>query len=526
MKRTVLKWGVALAACASVFYFGACGETEFDGREDTVLTLDAPRVTAKAYPGRNIVSWEPVTGAQGYVVYVYEAGLYKDYRSVSGSTSCIADFSSNLVNNTEYTYYVEATSDSNPARAAREVVVQNSRGSASVKAIVPPVGTKSLDLAAYENGYDGKTVKTLDTTKDEYALTKDRVKLELDAKSGQFYVDFPMKAYLKYTVKYYKTSIDHVLPTEGGKKTWSTKSNNVTGHNFFNIEDGGTYEVAIVAESYNKDVYPTSEEIVVGKFEVKKLELDTTIVNVRASYLYNSLNDKTIRVKFNQLKKTDGSIVPASWYKVYRRVEGEYEATLVAATINSNSESDGYNDGRYHREDEEYYLDDIVPDVTVRYVYTVVVTDGEAYASSLSSYKTLPVDVKTNKNISVWSVEGSQAKELNRDGLPVPVGNAVEWEISHTNVARSAIKAYVLVKNDDRYIDYGYLNSEIETKGKNVTDSITTKEGYPRTYFLKTSNLTTSTSSEWKEAYLLVVVNESGKDEYRIVGNTGFWTNF
>ena len=264
-----------------------------------------------------------------------------------------------------------------------------------------------------------------------------------------------------------------------------------------------------VVKSTNTSAYPASDEIVVGKVELKKLNnLSSTYVGIDADYLYNSLTNKTVRVKFNQLKKADGSTVPADWYKVYRRVTGEYEATLVTATINSNSENFGY---------WTYYLDDTVPDVTVQYEYTVVVTNGEAYASLNGNTWTVPV--KHNYNSPWLWIYGSPSwdKDYNL------VYNSVDWEIQHNNVAKSAITAYVLVEDDDRRIDYGYLNSEIEAKGKNVTNLITTKEGYSDTYFLTTANLTDSTSTEVMTAYLLVVVKESGKDEYREVRPATFY---
>ncbi|MBD5432822.1 MAG: hypothetical protein HDR35_00750, partial [Treponema sp.] len=148
--------GGGITACIIAIGLAACSNPEFDGRTDTVISLETPSVTAKAYPGVNFVSWKPVTGASGYDVTVYEEGTYKGRKSLS--TYSFPD--TDLVNGKTYTYSVEAISTTNPG-TMREVYATNSRGEASVKAIVPPAGTKSLELPAYEGGYDGTNTKTV-----------------------------------------------------------------------------------------------------------------------------------------------------------------------------------------------------------------------------------------------------------------------------------------------------------------------------------------------------------------------------
>lgn len=67
MKRTLVRRGAIAVACAAVFLFGSCDEpAEYDARTDTVLSPETPSVNAQAYPGVNLVSWKPVTGAGCY----------------------------------------------------------------------------------------------------------------------------------------------------------------------------------------------------------------------------------------------------------------------------------------------------------------------------------------------------------------------------------------------------------------------------------------------------------------------------
>ncbi|MDE5797573.1 MAG: hypothetical protein K2H73_00885, partial [Treponemataceae bacterium] len=170
MKRTLLRQGAIVAACAAVFVFAACSDApEFDARTDTVYSLETPSVTAKAYPGVNFVSWKPVTGANGYKVTVYEEGIVKtdSPKDSNGNTVDVSKLTNvtfisdtNLTNGKTYTYSVEAVSATNPG-TTRAVYATNSRGEASVRAIVPPAGTRPLDLPAYEGGYDGTNKKTV-----------------------------------------------------------------------------------------------------------------------------------------------------------------------------------------------------------------------------------------------------------------------------------------------------------------------------------------------------------------------------
>ena len=146
MKKTIFKLlGTGLIA-VSIFGFVSCGDsTEFDAKSDTIYSLDAPRVTAKAYPGVNYISWEPVTSAQGYKIYRVQDGDSSVLRNVASDVTCYADIASSdhiLADGKEYKYIVEAVSDTDPA--SREVYVKNSQGSASVKAIVPAAGSPAI----------------------------------------------------------------------------------------------------------------------------------------------------------------------------------------------------------------------------------------------------------------------------------------------------------------------------------------------------------------------------------------------
>ena len=57
MKKCFLK-ATGLLTIASALLLASCsdGSSDYDGRVDTVINLKTPSVTAKAYPGVNLVS--------------------------------------------------------------------------------------------------------------------------------------------------------------------------------------------------------------------------------------------------------------------------------------------------------------------------------------------------------------------------------------------------------------------------------------------------------------------------------------
>ncbi|MBD5434938.1 MAG: hypothetical protein HDR36_00215 [Treponema sp.] len=450
--------GGGITACIIAIGLAACSNPEFDGRTDTVISLETPSVTAKAYPGVNVVSWKPVTGANGYNVTVYEEGTFK--RNVD-SGNFFTD--TELVNGKTYTYYVEAKSTTNPGTFTREVYATNSRGEASVKAIVPPAGTKSLELPAYENGYDGKNTKTVPEN-DNWVVKPSNITVAVA--DGKVSVNFPMKAYLQYGIKVYNydeniphelvyTNISHydkdkpyynkntlydsdkydTVNGEYYKDGLSDKyANNVLGLSSFNIDGAGKYQIAIQAFALN-DNYAASDEVIYGEVEIEKLKLDHETSGANAKYIYadnkiannaavnGASND--VRVSFTPATK-DSENVPTSWYKVYRRVKGEYTNTLIGNVIED-------------AEKDIYYIDDKVPDVKKEYVYTIVVSNGGKYGKAATA------DLDRPKDIKVTGITIEDKVNIDKEN------KQAKWTIISSGVAYNAatkLTAYYWVKPD------------------------------------------------------------------------------
>lgn len=340
-----------------------------------MYSLETPSVSAKAYPGVNVVSWKPVTGAKSYKVTVYEEGAYKrDLYTISGNSGWDTD----LKNGKNYTYYVEAVSSTNPGTADREAYAMNSRGEASVKAIVPPANTKSLELPAYEGGYDGKNVKTV-SENDEWVVKPANIKAEV--LNDKVYVSFPMKAYLNYNVKYYNNDLPHdknvndgtTITYYGDVQVISDKNaNNVVGKTSFTITSAGKHQIAVVAKACGD--YADSDEVVreelvtIEKLNVKQYN-SVTAEYVLADDKFANAADKKVRVSFKPAIQNDnGNKVPTSWYTVYRRVVGEYENTALDGKVSVD-------------ETGNYYIEEEV-DVAKSYVYTVVLSNGGKYGNA------------------------------------------------------------------------------------------------------------------------------------------------
>lgn len=499
MKRNALKWSAGLIAGFATL-LASCGT---DYKLDTVLQLDKADVTAVAYPGVNMISWEPIASAKNYTVYVYEEDVYKGTLAPNGNSA----FDTDIVNDKDYTYYVVANSNTDPAKVARAVVVENSMGSDSVTAIVPPIGTKALDLVAYEDGYDGE-VLTPDTEEDEYILTADRVKTFVNG-SGLF-VSFPAKAYLRYDFKLYDKALGHVFYSSANDKigidgSVSINSNNIVAQKNLTGFGGGKYQLVVevsakgtAATNGINPAYDTTE-LVIGDVEIAKLVVNG-LSNPSVYYVYTNTSNDVVRITLPRVTKADGSAVPADWYKVYRSTDGAYETTEITSTKNKilDSESRSW----------AYYIDDKVPDVNVSYTYYMVLTDGKSY----SDLKQNSLQVKTEYGVDTsWvSAEGNQDKDKDL----ADISGGVEWEIWTSAKKATDIKAYVVLGENGRFDDLvadereeKRFASEIRAKGKDVSENIA-----PTSYgSFVVRTVTQGTSGT--PVYLLVVVNEAGKKE-------------
>lgn len=371
MKKTIFRLlGTSLIA-ASVFSFVSCGDsTEYDAKSDTIYSLDAPRVTAKAYPGVNYISWEPVTSAQGYKIYRVLDGDSSKLRSVASDVTCYADIAASdhiLSDGKVYKYIVEAVSKSDPA--SREVYAKNSQGSASVKAIVPPTGSDAISAepaSASGKDYIKKYYEKLVTKKEN---------VNLSVENGYFYVEYPATAGFKYEISVYPKGNYDAL---GGKFTFASSIPNykedykaelkktVTNFSEFDVR----LEVSSVSELYK----PVN--VLLGSLTAESIEESDPIKNVNAKYVAS----KTAVVSWTPATLKDGKNSPVTNFKVYRTSDVDATWTAVSAEVKEGQKTDNVYGGTA-KNSEEYYITDTVEDDSISYTYYVVHTNGKHFGT-------------------------------------------------------------------------------------------------------------------------------------------------
>lgn len=373
MKKTIFRlFGTSLIA-ASVFGFVSCGDaSDYDSKIDTVLSLNAPSVTAKAYPGVNYISWEPVTSAQGYTVYRVKDGVASTLRTVKSNVTSYADIADSthvLSDGKEYKYIVEAMSETDPA-LSRAVYVKNSQGSATVKAIVPPAGSPAISAepaSASGKDYIKKYYEKL--------VTKAAENVTISIKNGNFYAEYPATAGFKYEIsasvkgKYdaLGEAFDFRFKTfENYKEDYKAEFNNGP------VPGSSEYEIRLKVSSVS-DLYEPVV-LLLGSLSAESIGESEAIKNVKAEYIAS----KTALVSWAPATLKNGKDSPVANFKVYRTSDVDDTWTAVSAEVKEGQKAEQDTSGTV-KISEGYYITDTVEDDSISYTYYVVHTDGKLF---------------------------------------------------------------------------------------------------------------------------------------------------
>lgn len=502
MKKTIFKLlGTGLIA-ASVFGFVSCGDsTEYDAKSDTIYSLDAPRVTAKAYPGVNYISWDPVTSAQGYKIYRVLDGDSSKLRSVASDVTCYADIAASdhiLSDGKVYKYIVEAVSKSDPA--SREVYAKNSQGSASVKAIVPPTGSDAISAepaSASGKDYIKKYYEKLVTKKEN---------VNLSVENGYFYVEYPATAGFKYGISVYPKGNYDAL---GGKFTFASSIPNykedykaelkktVTNFSEFDVR----LEVSSVSELYK----PVN--VLLGSLTAESIEESDPIRNVNAKYVAS----KTAVVSWTPATLKDGKNSPLTNFKVYRTSDVDETWIAISAEVKEGQKTDNVSGGTA-KISERYYITDTVEDDSISYTYYVVHTDGKhfgTYEESSNSANLLKVTLAETvaPTLTVSTFIGSTAG----------IENTIKITSTKRNEKQTLALSYVKLAEDADGKPVEYITSDftaIELANNNgYADSYISyiKDAPAGTYLVK---LTASENGKKENSvYKTVVVSPAKADK-------------
>lgn len=419
MKKMLLK-ATGLLTIASALLLASCsdGSSDYDGRVDTVINLKTPSVTAKAYPGVNLVSWDVVPGAEKYEVYRYETGNATDKDIVQVGVK-VQYVDTDVQNNVSYTYEVMARGN---VSTRKVVTFDSATGKATVTGIVPPASTSALNLAAYEGGYDGKNDKTIDDSK---KISADNIKIYND--NAQLRVAFNAKAYLTYAVTSVVGNEYDVTQVE----SWSADKSTIVNDSVLpviadNLLSAGTQTVWVKAVSKN-DYFATVDYIKAGTVTYERLGdgvKDTDITSAG----YTDTAKKNIRVVFTPGSLDNGAKAGTELYKVYRKSFGT-DYVAVAAPVKALS-------------DDSYVVDDPIEDSTKKYTYAVVLTDGTKFGAK---YGTKDVAAATLTETTITTKPAGENSTLDADKLK----NDIKWTVKLDNVHQTFEARVLTVKKGD-----------------------------------------------------------------------------
>lgn len=483
MKKTFL---AAAAALAALFFVSCADEANYDSHIDTVLYLEIPEVKATAYPGMNIVSWKPVAGANGYVLYTYENGVCIKSESVAYNAPLNYSDTSNIKNGVERTYYVEAESKSSTARSVNTENAMS--GGVTVKGILPPADTKSLELYAYEN-YGTKEAPKGNA---DYVVSAKNIHIARDA-NNKLGLTMPVKAYLSYDIYYTRGNELETLGEKnqlGGSVTSAvndvTIGKDTTG---IPITAPGVYRAVVVAEAANS-LFGTSEQVVSAE-SVTVESLNVSGAKMTSAGYKDSADGKTVSIYFDGAYNYDGTPVPTEYYKVYRSVAGKYDYTAVSGAVtetNANANS--------------FRIEDTVPDNTVDYTYTLVVTDGTRFASISDSDKTKYVSAF----IGTQSITNVSGAVVNTDIINLTAD--INWKITLNSDDMEITGVYILEKplTDSTPPCAADFDRKEDSKIKDpLKPLVNQSSGYP------TNGYTVTTNHKDVNVYMLVTTSRENK---------------
>ena len=312
----------------------------------TIGSLD---VTAKAYPGVNVITWNAVKDAATYSVY---------RTTVDGQReTCVMD-------ERTYTYYVDTDVNTKSSYRYRVIAhpVDSTVHDAAQRDVSlttqdtwPTAGTEFLKLAQSESGSQSTT-----------SLSASSISATLLAKSGSTVrVSFPVKPYARYTVTVGQpggaslneyAAIDSSVTVQGFNYT-ETATVDVTA--LFS----GEKEVTIVATPYSaryiSSTVTASSHVTVSDISKIASAIDGNITVTWTNYENGSKTAYT-RVRFSPVT-FDGKELSVSDYSVYRAIPGISDSgSLVYSSITKLTGPTKDIDASTANE-TVYYCDDRIP---------------------------------------------------------------------------------------------------------------------------------------------------------------------
>ena len=367
-KILALVTGAALLLTSAIFTScGDAADTKYSASEDTIITLDAPSVSGKAYYGFNYIWWNAIPSATSYEVY--RNGIRQT--TLDGNTYTDASVQDGV----SYKYEVIAIGGGSAAGSSagvpsRAVYLRASKGEITLTGNIPTP-------TEYENAVT--SALSIDATG-----SSSKVKFE-EASDGFFGVTFPAKAWLSYTVYV----VTKGLVTEySDPLTLATVADTSTVANADSLREENYDAHVVLAPSVGeKEIY------VVASARAASLNASSVL----ASYDKVSALSKDTA----SLEAIDEGTGPSS-VKAYWLDKTAFTARVIftPATTSANKADATTNHVVYSKRNNvwtkltgevktedtvSYYIDDTLADGDYDVTYYVVHTDGTRYGNKAST---------------------------------------------------------------------------------------------------------------------------------------------
>ena len=478
--KKILSIAAALLVAAA---FISCGDSSdsFDGATDTVITISAPSVTGKAYPGVNYITWTPVTGAGSYELYRSDDGDSNVLLSVvtpgtvgaklgyadiaAGGTGAAANTALTIADGKTYKYTVLAiggnSTTANVNVPSRAVYLKGNQSSVSVKAIVPTAGTSVGDIKEYKSFFekfnDKNLAKNVVITKTQY-----NKKTTVGTSTGWlgYYVSYPATAGLKFAV----TSIEETGVDANGGYIGLDEISGLTDGNYKENFTANA-KVALLG-SGDKDIYVKVESVAdtlyqpivkkVGTIEVKGINESSATSDVNAVYRTAKTDTAaaTAEIYWTPAKLTEtGKETDTKNYIVYRKttkdnnddytvvagVEGKPAITAKkvatpgtgSATVTVGDSTEGTASGSVTGTASKdtvktvYTFTDTIDDVSATYKYYVVHKIDDLYgAAATAATLTWSALTTGTPTIAISAKEAVQKSATDKNELQILVKKA------------------------------------------------------------------------------------------------------
>lgn len=333
MKKILAVLGASVLLFASIFVTSCAQAAEGDTFYATT-TIGTPDVTAKAYPGVNILTWKEIKDAGSYTIYrTVGNGKIEEAKKPTGNVYIDTDIDENV--NYKYRIVANPVNATSHDASQTEVSLKTAKIATdpnNIRGTWAPEGTPFLDLAKYESDYDSGAPVLSEATIDAKLITSvgDKVR-----------VSFPVKPYAEYEVYIGQKNAGELVAKSALETSVTVKGYeyNETATVTLNVIYPGTKQVTVVATPLNKTLYGYSRVSSTATVDVKALgKITANAVSAEWTNYDYSTKVANTRVWFNP-SSYDGVEFTTDEYTVYRAV---YVAGETYSVTNNDGSTTDY----------------------------------------------------------------------------------------------------------------------------------------------------------------------------------------